>query len=73
METERTHMDEVARLCAEAGFPLAAVREEGDVLVLVPSQLRKLPAADTLRGLAERIREHGYRHVAFSVEAEEGG
>lgn len=63
-------MDEVVRLCSEAGFPLAAVREEGDVLVLVPSQLEELPGAERLQQLAGQMQECGYRHVAFSVEAE---
>lgn len=63
-------LDEIARWCAEAGFPVSAVRRERDVLVLVPERLDALPDVRALRDLARRIQGRGYRHVAFSVEPE---
>lgn len=56
-------------LCKEAGFPLAQVRREGDVLVLVPETLAELPSADRLQALSDRIQDLGARYVAFSVDA----
>lgn len=57
-------------LCKEAGFPLAQVRREGDVLVLVPETLGSLPPVETLQQLSDRIQNLGHRYVAFSVDTE---
>ena len=62
---------DIVRLCADAGFPLAGVHEEGDVLVLIPERLDRLPEASVLRQLARKLQQQGHRHVAFSVEEEE--
>ena len=55
-------------LCAEAGFPLREIRDDGKMLILVPESLATLPDAETLRDLADRIRADEYRHIAFSVD-----
>lgn len=60
--------EDIRALCAEAGFPIAETRDAGKVLVLVPENLDALPSADTLRQLADQIRQYQYRHVAFSVD-----
>ena len=62
--------EKIAQWCAEAGFPVADVRLEGDVLVLVPEKLETLPDVHVLQRLAEQIRTSGYRYVAFAVEPE---
>ena len=58
----------VEALCEEAGFPLARIRREGEVLVLVPKTLASLPGADRLQTLSDRIENFGFRYVAFSVD-----
>lgn len=60
----------VETLCEEAGFPLARIRREGDVLILIPKTLGALPSAETLQDLSDRIQDLGYRYVAFSVDEE---
>ena len=70
-DIDEREKDKIAQLCTDAGFPLAGLHEEGDVLVLVPDQLDSLPEADALRQLAQQLQQQGYRHVAFSVEDEE--
>jgi hypothetical protein len=62
--------ENIRTLCAEAGFPLAEIRDDGNVLILVPEDLRALPEAKTLQHLADRIRAYEYRHVAFSVDSD---
>lgn len=59
----------VEALCEEAGFPLARLRREGEVLVLVPETLASLPSADRLQTLSDRIENLRFRYVAFSVKA----
>lgn len=58
----------VETLCDEAGFPLARIRQEGEVLVLIPKTLASLPSADRLQTLSDRIENLGFRYVAFSVD-----
>lgn len=67
MHTTNTKQN-IRSLCAEAGFPLAEIRDDGKMLILVPESLETLPDAETLRHLADRIREFEYRHIAFSVD-----
>lgn len=61
----------VTALCAEAGFPLADLRQENNVLVLQPHSLDQLPDPPTLQRLAHEIKRCGYRYVAFSVELDD--
>lgn len=58
----------IAGLAADHDFPLAAIREAGEVLVLVPEALEGLPDAQTLRALAGAIQEDeavDHRYVTF--------
>lgn len=76
MSTESTLLEDretkqrLETICKEADFPLSQVRQEGDVLVLIPETLSSLPSSDGLQALSDRIQEFGFRYVAFSVEAE---
>lgn len=58
----------IRKLCAEAGFPLAEIRDDGKMLILVPESLEAVPDAKVLQRLADRISEYEYRHIAFSVD-----
>lgn len=60
----------IEALCEEAGFPLAQVCREGDVLVLVPETLASLPPAEALQNLSDRIQNLGHRYVSFCVDTE---
>lgn len=76
MDNEASHLEDpekqrrIKALCEEAGFPLAQVRQEDDVLILVPASLAALPDAEALQALSDRIERLGYRYVAFSVDIE---
>ena len=76
MDDEAAHLENpeaqrrIAALCEEAGFPLAQVQQEDDVLVLVPASLAALPDAEVLQTLSDRVERLGYRYVAFSVDTE---
>ncbi len=60
--------ENIRSLCAEAGFPLAEIRDDGKMLILVPQSIESLPDAETLQQLADHIRADEYRHIAFSVD-----
>jgi len=57
-------------VCEEQGLPIAEVRREGDVLVLVPETLASLPPAEVLQDLSDRLTALGYRYVSLSVDAD---
>mgnify|MGYP006291852835 CR=1 FL=1 len=62
---------EVSKLCERFEFPLERIEEDGDVLVLVPDSVERIPASGRLGQLALELREQGYRHVAFAIQDDE--
>jgi hypothetical protein len=62
---------EVSKLCERFEFPLERIEEDGDVLVLVPDSVERIPASGRLGELALELRERGYRHVAFAIQDDE--
>lgn len=61
---------QITSICAAHGLFLQGHDVDQEILVLHPSSLNDLPAAEALQTIAEELKELGYRWVSLDLEAE---
>lgn len=62
--------EEIQKVCASWNFDVESVAIDGDVAVITPASLDALPNSETLRGIADEVRQFGIKHVALELKPE---